>query len=76
MDTVLKNNTPFSEKFDDIYFNQDHGIDESAYVFLEQSGFLDKLENNENLTICELGFGTGLNFLSTWKAWKNKGQNQ
>ncbi|MFN3604890.1 MAG: tRNA (5-methylaminomethyl-2-thiouridine)(34)-methyltransferase MnmD [Leptonema sp. (in: bacteria)] len=56
----------YSERFQDIYF-QKNGIDESRYVFLEGNQLEKKFQNSKNFSICELGFGTGLNFLLTAK---------
>lgn len=45
-------------------------MEESRYVFLEKSGFLDSVSQGVSaVTVAELGFGTGLNFLLTAKAW-------
>jgi tRNA 5-methylaminomethyl-2-thiouridine biosynthesis bifunctional protein len=35
--------TPYSAQFQDVYFAPSSGIEESAYVYLEGSGFLDSL---------------------------------
>ena len=58
---------PFSSLFDDHYFNTDHGIDESHYVFIEGNQLIKRWENwpHETFCIAETGFGTGLNFLLT-----------
>lgn len=56
---------PFSSEFDDIYFSNQNGAEESHYVFIDKSQLQDKLQQpqTENLTIAETGFGTGLNFM-------------
>lgn len=61
---------PVSTTFDDIYFSVDSGIDESQYVFLAQNGLPERwlsLPAHYCFTVAETGFGTGLNFLLTWK---------
>ncbi|RUO67267.1 bifunctional tRNA (5-methylaminomethyl-2-thiouridine)(34)-methyltransferase MnmD/FAD-dependent 5-carboxymethylaminomethyl-2-thiouridine(34) oxidoreductase MnmC [Idiomarina ramblicola] len=61
---------PVSTTFDDIYFSVDSGVDESQYVFLNQNGLPERwhsLPDHYCFTIAETGFGTGLNFLLTWK---------
>jgi tRNA 5-methylaminomethyl-2-thiouridine biosynthesis bifunctional protein len=65
------NGQPISTAFDDVYFNSDNSIDESRYVFMEQNRLLERWNNNpgHSFTIGETGFGTGLNFLVTAKAW-------
>jgi tRNA 5-methylaminomethyl-2-thiouridine biosynthesis bifunctional protein len=65
------NGQPISTAFDDVYFNSDSSIDESRYVFMEQNQLPERWNNNpgRSFTIGETGFGTGLNFLVTAKAW-------
>ena len=63
---------PFSERFNDIYFSKDGGIEETKFVFLEGNNLFQRWNElkHRNFTICETGFGTGLNFLCTWNLWK------
>jgi len=58
---------PFSTQFDDIYFNNDHGADESEYVFFSGNdlGSRWQTSNSEQFCIAETGFGSGLNFLTS-----------
>lgn len=61
---------PVSTTFDDIYFSVESGVDESQYVFLAQNGLPERwlsLPAHYSFTVAETGFGTGLNFLLTWK---------
>jgi len=63
---------PVSTTFDDIYFSVESGVDESHYVFLTQNGLPDRWQSlpaHYSFTIAETGFGTGLNFLLTWKSF-------
>ena len=63
-------NTPYSAQFQDIYYTPETGIEESTYVYLRGSGFIDSLEKNpdqSHFTIGEVGFGVGLNFLLTYQ---------
>ena len=76
MNSSFRGSAPYSEQFDDIYFNPSKGLEESSYVFLEQSSLLDRLQKEEPITVAELGFGTGLNFLTVWDAWKKAGSKQ
>lgn len=55
-----------SKEFDDIYFSVEDGLAESRYVFLEQNDLPAMFARRDNFTICETGFGTGLNFLCAW----------
>ncbi|NDG84486.1 MAG: FAD-dependent oxidoreductase [Proteobacteria bacterium] len=55
--------TPYSPRFEDVYFAPASGIDESTYVYLEGSGFIGNQAGA--VTVAEIGFGVGLNFLLT-----------
>lgn len=59
---------PSSVLFNDIYFAGD-GEAETAHVFLQGNDLPARFETGARFTIGELGFGTGLNFLSAWRAW-------
>ncbi|MCK4945688.1 MAG: hypothetical protein KAI61_01420, partial [Alphaproteobacteria bacterium] len=53
--------------FGDIYFQPGQGSEESYFVFPEQNRLPERFPSlsDENFSIAELGFGTGLNFLLT-----------
>ncbi len=63
---------PHATTFDDVYFSQDNGLEESRHVFLKGNDLPQRWLNHpwRHFCIGELGFGTGLNFLSTWQAWR------
>ncbi len=63
---------PISKSFDDVYYSQDNGLEESRHVFLQASDLPQRWRNPSCKQFCigELGFGTGLNFLLTWQAWR------
>ena len=61
---------PFSQDFEDVYFNTDSGIDESRFVFINPSNLQSHWQQHSgSFTLVETGFGTGLNFLLTWLEW-------
>ena len=64
--------TPMSTQFGDIYFSNDDGLSETRHVFLRNNGLPDRWENHprELFVIGETGFGTGLNFLAAWQAFR------
>ena len=62
--------TPAATDFDDIYFSTDGGLEETRAVFLTGCGLPDGWQDRDVFTIGELGFGSGLNFLAVWQAWK------
>ncbi|WP_440873834.1 bifunctional tRNA (5-methylaminomethyl-2-thiouridine)(34)-methyltransferase MnmD/FAD-dependent 5-carboxymethylaminomethyl-2-thiouridine(34) oxidoreductase MnmC [Thalassotalea sp. PLHSN55] len=64
--------SPFSQQFNDIYFDSHSGYAQSESVFIKGNKLkqrLEKLSPNDNLTIAETGFGSGLNFLLTLKVY-------
>lgn len=62
--------SPFSDKFNDIYFDTEFGYQQSNDVFIEGNNIKEKLlAANGTITIAETGFGTGLNFLLTLKLY-------
>lgn len=66
------NSTPVSERFDDIYFSPENGLEETKHVFIGGNDLPDRWRNSNiqnSFCILELGFGTGLNFLTTWKEY-------
>ena len=64
---------PSSAIFDDIYFANDQGLEESRYVFLQNNRLAERfvgLSEGDHFTVGETGFGTGLNFLACWQLWQ------
>ncbi|WP_426448195.1 bifunctional tRNA (5-methylaminomethyl-2-thiouridine)(34)-methyltransferase MnmD/FAD-dependent 5-carboxymethylaminomethyl-2-thiouridine(34) oxidoreductase MnmC [Siccibacter colletis] len=63
--------TPVSRDFDDVYFSNDNGLEETRYVFLDGNGLPQRFASHERqlLVVGESGFGTGLNFLTLWQAF-------
>ena len=56
----------------DLFFSNSGGFSESRHVYIDGNDLIDRWKNLKEgnfFTIGELGFGAGLNFLSTWKAW-------
>lgn len=62
---------PRTLAFDDVYFSRDGGLAESETVFLGGCGLPDAWRARDRFTICELGFGCGLNVIAAWRAWKD-----
>ncbi len=56
--------------FDDIYFSAEDGRAETKHVFLDHNNLPQRFLETERFTICETGFGTGLNFLMAWEAFQ------
>lgn len=62
---------PVSTRFDDPYFSLENGLAETRHVFLAGNDLPARFR--DGFHIAELGFGTGLNFLTTWAAWRAAG---
>ena len=60
---------PRSEQFDDVYFSAVDGLAETRHVFLDGNDLPAAWEGKDSFTICETGFGTGLNFLAVCQDW-------
>ncbi len=59
-----------ASRFGDVYYSRAGGLGEARHVFLGGCNLPGDWKNGETFVICELGFGTGLNFLATWDAWR------
>lgn len=55
--------TVYSSRFEQHYHNPNGAVSESRYVFFEQTGLPDVLSKHNQITILEIGFGTGLSLL-------------
>ncbi|WP_313159402.1 tRNA (5-methylaminomethyl-2-thiouridine)(34)-methyltransferase MnmD, partial [Mixta calida] len=70
--------TPVSREFDDVYFSNQNGLEETEYVFLGGNGLPDRFTTHPRalFVAAETGFGTGLNFLTLWRAFDRFHQAQ
>ncbi len=68
-----KDGQPFSNRYGDVYFSTDSGLEETRHVFLQGNHLaecFEALQAGESLCIGETGFGTGLNFLCAWQLFE------
>jgi tRNA 5-methylaminomethyl-2-thiouridine biosynthesis bifunctional protein len=68
-----KDGQPYSERYGDVYFSRDSGLEETHHVFLQGNDLAARfaaLRPGESLCIAETGFGTGLNFLCAWRLFE------
>lgn len=65
-----RDGVPCSADFGDIYFSPRGGLDEARHVFLDGIGGAEVWQGRPRFTVGELGFGTGLNVLALWDAWR------
>lgn len=72
-DITWKKDLPFSNQYQDVYYARKRSIKQNAYVYIEGNDLIKRwvnLSSNHSVfTIGETGFGTGLNFLLTLRAW-------
>ncbi|MCS5576307.1 MAG: bifunctional tRNA (5-methylaminomethyl-2-thiouridine)(34)-methyltransferase MnmD/FAD-dependent 5-carboxymethylaminomethyl-2-thiouridine(34) oxidoreductase MnmC [Alteromonas macleodii] len=63
--------TPVADHFDDVYFSNDSGIDETQHVFVAGNDLAERWQQwrTPTFVIAETGFGTGLNFLVAMRAF-------
>ncbi len=58
---------PVSRQFDDPYYSKIDGRAETRHVFIGGNNLLTHARAKKELLVGELGFGTGLNFIETWR---------
>jgi len=68
---AFQDGVPYSTAFGDIYHSADGGAGQARHVFLQGCGLPGAWANRASFVMLETGFGTGLNFLATWAAWRN-----
>lgn len=69
--TWSEGDMPYSGRFGDYFYSQSDGRAECRHVFLGGNGLPERWRTPGDFTIGELGFGTGLNFLETWRNWRD-----
>jgi len=63
--------SPYSEQFDDIYFDTESGSKQSEQVFIQGNNVEQQLlQADSRFTIGETGFGSVLNFLLTLELYQ------
>jgi tRNA 5-methylaminomethyl-2-thiouridine biosynthesis bifunctional protein len=62
--------TPVSERFGDIYYAGNDGLEAARRVFLGGNDLPEAWSDRDCFVIGETGFGTGRNFLTAWNAWR------
>lgn len=65
-----ENGIPINTDFGDSYYSKSGGLEETKEVFIKACDLENKFANQNVITIGELGFGTGLNFLVVWQVWQ------
>ncbi|MEJ6393243.1 tRNA (5-methylaminomethyl-2-thiouridine)(34)-methyltransferase MnmD [Gymnodinialimonas sp. 2305UL16-5] len=66
-----RDTVPVSVQFDDPFYSLDDGVAETRHVFLQGNDLPARF--SDGFHIAELGFGTGLNFLTALQAFRDSG---
>ncbi|HMM47558.1 MAG TPA: bifunctional tRNA (5-methylaminomethyl-2-thiouridine)(34)-methyltransferase MnmD/FAD-dependent 5-carboxymethylaminomethyl-2-thiouridine(34) oxidoreductase MnmC [Thiobacillaceae bacterium] len=65
-----RDGVPYSAAYGDVYYSADGGAGQSRHVFLHGCGLPTRWAGRARFVVLETGFGAGLNFLTTWAAWR------
>jgi tRNA 5-methylaminomethyl-2-thiouridine biosynthesis bifunctional protein len=71
---AFQDGTPYSQAYGDVYHSAAGGIAQAEHVFLNGNALPSRWAGRERFVILETGFGFGLNFLVTWRAWRRDPQ--
>lgn len=63
--------TPRSAAYGDVYHSSEGALAQAQHVFLAGNGLPGRWAGRERFVVLETGFGLGLNFLATWRAWRD-----
>jgi tRNA 5-methylaminomethyl-2-thiouridine biosynthesis bifunctional protein len=61
---------PYSAAYDDVYHSRADALGQAEQVFLRGNDLPRRWQGRGRFTVCETGFGLGLNFLALWRAWR------
>ncbi len=61
----------YSPAYGDVYHSPSGALGQAEHVFLRGNGLPGRWRGRGAFTVCETGFGLGLNFLALWKAWRD-----
>lgn len=62
----------YSPLYGDVYHSPvEDALGQVHEVFLRGNGLPDRWRGRSRFTVCETGFGMGLNFLALWQAWRD-----
>lgn len=64
----------YSPVYGDVYHSPSGAMGQVEHVFLRGNGLPERWRGRDVFTVCETGFGLGLNFLALWNAWRQDPQ--
>lgn len=56
--------------YGDVYHSTAGALGQTEAVFLRGNGLPQRWRGRPSFTVCETGFGLGMNFLALWRAWR------
>lgn len=62
---------PFSPRYGDVYHAESGGLPQAHHVFLKGNHLPQRWQGRDTFTVCETGFGLGINFIALWQAWRS-----
>jgi tRNA 5-methylaminomethyl-2-thiouridine biosynthesis bifunctional protein len=62
---------PFSARYGDVYASREGALGQVHHVFLGGNELPARWAGADQFVIVETGFGLGINFLATWRAWRD-----
>lgn len=65
---------PYSAAYGDVYHSRTDALGQFEQVFWRGNGLPQRWRGRDRFTVCETGFGLGLNFLALWRAWRDDPQ--
>jgi tRNA 5-methylaminomethyl-2-thiouridine biosynthesis bifunctional protein len=68
---VAADGIPRSAIHGDVYYSVDGGPEQAMHVFLGGNDLPGRWRGCARFAVLEIGFGLGLNFLTTWRAWRD-----
>lgn len=63
--------TPYSDRYGDVYHTVHGALAQAEHVFIRGNGLPERWQGRASFTVCETGFGLGLNFLALWRRWRD-----
>ncbi|WP_177428477.1 bifunctional tRNA (5-methylaminomethyl-2-thiouridine)(34)-methyltransferase MnmD/FAD-dependent 5-carboxymethylaminomethyl-2-thiouridine(34) oxidoreductase MnmC [Candidatus Venteria ishoeyi] len=70
-----KHGVPYACDFNDVYFSTENALEESRCIFIAANQLTQRWSQwseKRAFVIAETGFGSGLNFLATWRHWQQQ----
>ncbi|MBM4222870.1 MAG: tRNA (5-methylaminomethyl-2-thiouridine)(34)-methyltransferase MnmD [Gammaproteobacteria bacterium] len=67
---------PYCPEYNDFYYMPQYGLAERRYLYLDDQQIFERSNTHDSyIVLSEIGFGTGLTFLSALKLWKQRAQH-